>query len=309
MPRPSTPRSMSNRNSGFTLIELLLAVTLAVVVVGLAMAFVFSSRNVFTLDRARTNANQNLRSGLDIMMADVRQAGERIGRDLPAVEVVKGTTDTLSLRRNLLDAVLPVCVDISTGSASAVQFAGGDGSNPDCKTLTDAGTVTAFDAWSEYLGSHNGTIHGFIYDPGGTNDHEFFAIDAITESSMQISRDGGKWANSYSAASKPRIYLLEERTYSLDAATHTLQLSVNGGAAQNVVADVTAFDVEAYKRPISSPVLSSGDGAFSGTGWQQDLAYIKVSLTAQDNSRREVLERTLADQATPRNVLSSSGGS
>ncbi len=300
---------MSNRDSGFTLVELLLAVTLGVVVIGLAISMVFSSRDVFTLDRARTNANQNLRAGIDIILADVRQAGERIGPDLPAVQVVKGTTDTLTLRRNLLDTVLPVCKEVKGGSGANAVFVakqGGGSSNPECKPKSDAGAQNALADWEAYRAAMGGSIRGFIYDPV-TGDGEFFTIDKTDSSQMHVHRQAGKWQHTYDPSNKPRLYILEERTYSLDTATRTIQLVVNGGTAQNVVADITDLEIEAYLQPVTSPVLANGTGAFTGANNWQKLAYVSVLLTSQDRSRRQALDRTLSAQAIPRNVLSSPG--
>lgn len=306
---------MSRRTSGFTLVEMLLALVLGVVVIGLALSLVLSSHSVFTLDRARTNVNQNLRSGMDIMMADVRQAGERLGPDIPAVEVKKnGSADTLTLRRNMLNTTLPVCTDPKSGSSTDVVFVAKNSStNPECKAKNDPGAIAALQTWENYRLSHgtpdpNGdlAITAYIYDPV-TGDGEFFSVDATDSSNMHVHREAGSWQNDYNPSDKPRLYVLEQHTYSLDTADHTLQLTVNDGTPQNVVAGITAFDVDAYvQQSGGSPTISVGPpvGSFGATNWQT-IGYVKVSLTGQDQANHHPLTRTLVDQATPRNVLSS----
>jgi type IV pilus assembly protein PilW len=277
---------------------------MAVLLIALALGFVLSGRSLFTLDRARTNVNQNLRSGLDIMMADVRQAGERIGSDLPAVQVDKGAdADTLILRRNVLDTVLPVCVKLKAGtSTDAVFVAKKNSANTECKDKKDPGAQSALAAWEAYRVASGGTIHAFIYDPV-TGDGEFFVVDATDSSQMHVHRASGKWVHDYDAAHGPRLYVLEQRAYSLDASAGLLQLEVNDGPAQNVVAGITEFRVATFLQPISAPTLAGGTGAFDGDNWRQ-IAFLRVTLTGEDASSRPAVQRTLVDQATPRNVLS-----
>jgi len=299
---------MSRRNSGITLVELLLAATLAVVVIGLALSLVLSSRNVFTLDRARTDVNQNLRSAMDIVMADVRQAGERLGSDMPAIEVTKAASaDTLTLRRNLLDTTLPVCVDVKAGSSTDVVFvAKKNSSNGECKSPKDPGAVGALQTWRDYRVAQGGTITAYIYDPI-TGTGEFFTADAEDFSNMHVHKASGAWQHDYDAGDKPRLYILQQRTYSLDTADHTLQLTIDNGTPQNVIAGVTSFTVDAYLQQASgSPTIATGTppGGFHATDWQ-GIAYLKVSLTDEGQSQRRSVQRTLVDQATPRNVLSS----
>jgi len=306
---------MTRRTSGLTLVELLLAAVLAAIVLALALGLVLSSRKLFTLDRARTDVNENLRSGMDIIMTDVRQAGERLGPDMPAVRVGKSATgDTLTLRRNLLDAILPVCASLRAGASTDVVFVAQNNSqNPECKSKTDPGAVGALLTWDQFRISHgtkdakgNYVITAYIFDPV-TVQGEFFAIDQTDSSDMHVHRVSGKWQHDYSASDRPRLYLLEQRTYTLDASTGTLQLTVDGGAPQNVVPDITAFKVDAYlQQSGGDPVVAPGppQGSFAATNWQA-IAYLEVAVTGVGRRRGGDVTRTLVDRATPRNVLSS----
>src|SRR5262245_46614160 len=107
--------------SGFTLIEVLVAMMVMVIVLGATLGIALSSRTLFETDQHRTSVNQNLRAGLDLLGIDVRQAGERLPFDAPAVTITDGSSgapDQLTLARNMLDYVLPVCVNLHSGSAA-----------------------------------------------------------------------------------------------------------------------------------------------------------------------------------------------
>ena len=55
-----------------TLLEVLVALALAGLVAGAALSITFSSRNLYTSDRGRTDINQNLRSGIDLLGMELR---------------------------------------------------------------------------------------------------------------------------------------------------------------------------------------------------------------------------------------------
>lgn len=338
---------MSTREQGLTVIELLVAASLAVIVIALALSMVLSSRNVFSLDRARTNVNQNLRSAMDIVTADIRQAGERVGPSVPAITVQKSSTggDRLILQRNLLDTTLPVCKDISAGSnTDAVVVADASisstHSNPNaaCKGKAKGnwadGAVTALNTWETYRetnGVPNANSSGkkafqaYIYDPQ-TGQGEFFYVDATDSSQMHIHRENGygSWKHSYKASDQAFVYVKDQRVYSLDTTDHVLQLTVNDGSPQNVVAGIHGFTVDTYMQ-------QSGGGTFlndqagltpgalfqatpNGTcaanqdylcpNWQQ-VAYLQVQLDGTELDGNKSVTRQLIDHATPRNVLSS----
>ena len=87
------------------------------------LTIALSTRGMFETDQHRTTVNQNLRAGIDLLGIDVRQAGERLTFDAPAVQIVDGSggaSDTLVLRRNMLDYVLPVCKDILGGKGASL---------------------------------------------------------------------------------------------------------------------------------------------------------------------------------------------
>src|SRR5210317_2077271 len=108
-------------SKGFTLPELMVAMAITSFVAGMALTLALSSHDTIETDQNRTEINQNLRSGMDLLGINVRQAGERLPEDVPAIQVVNGddgAPDEILLRKNMMDHVLPVCKDINAGSAA-----------------------------------------------------------------------------------------------------------------------------------------------------------------------------------------------
>ncbi len=81
---------MRDSTEGFTLFELLVAMTVTGILTGATLSIALSSREMFETDRHRTTINQNLRIGMDMLGIDIRQAGERMPGDAPAVEIEDG---------------------------------------------------------------------------------------------------------------------------------------------------------------------------------------------------------------------------
>jgi Tfp pilus assembly protein PilW len=150
------------------------ALSIISVVGAAALSLALSARGVFEQDQQRTTINQNLRSGVDLLGIDVRQAGERLPGNAPAIEIINGASnapDELLVRRNLLDFVLPVCKNVnSTSAADAVFIAkkGGGSVPPGCSPVPDAnadGWPDNLGAWRDYRLTHGGSVLAFIYNP------------------------------------------------------------------------------------------------------------------------------------------------
>ena len=67
-----------NCSKGFTLTELLVSLSIMGFVSGVALTVALSSHDTFETDQNRTDLNQNLRSGMDLLGNNIRQAGERL---------------------------------------------------------------------------------------------------------------------------------------------------------------------------------------------------------------------------------------
>jgi type IV pilus assembly protein PilW len=301
------------RRGGFTLVEILVALGIASLLLGVVLSTTLGHRRLYVLDQNRTAANQNLRAALDILVADLRQAGERLPADFPAVEVRNGTE--LVLRRNLFDVVLSLCdrngisgdqdnnqnnipvadrnppEDASTEYIEACRFRDEDGNGFDDR----------IDAWRNYrcgldgdpacqTGNGREVVRVYIHDPS-TGRGEWFDYDGEDESGVGIRRGNrAPWQNSYGPLS--RLYILEERRYFL--AGTVLNLAENGGGGRGLVGDVVSFQIKAR----------AGNSTYTdfpppGVSWTS-LEYVEVTV----KSRLGNVERALSTQAVPRNVFS-----
>ncbi len=109
-----------NSNDGITMVELLISMFIASIVVGLAFTVMLFDRKLYAQDQVRTTVNQNLRSAMDMIGPDIKQAGERLPANFPAIELntVSGQ-QVLTIRRSLSSTALPVCQP-TTGTAPAL---------------------------------------------------------------------------------------------------------------------------------------------------------------------------------------------
>jgi type IV pilus assembly protein PilW len=299
------------RRGGFTLVEILVALGIASLLLGVVLSTTLGHRRLYVLDQNRTAANQNLRAALDILVADLRQAGERLPPDFPAVEVRNGTE--LVLRRNLFDVVLSLCdrngisgdqdnnqrnipvadrnppEDASTEYIEACRFRDED----------ENGFDDRIDAWRNYrcgldgdpacqTGNGREVVRVYIHDPS-TGSGEWFDYDG--EDGSHIHRGNqDRWQNGYGPLS--RLYILEERRYFLSGTV--LNLAENGGGGRGLVGDVVSFQIKAR----------AGNSTYTdfpppGVSWTS-LEYVEVTV----KSRLGNVERALSTQAVPRNVFS-----
>lgn len=306
------------RKSGFTLIELLVALGIGALLLGLLLSTTLANRRLYVLDQSRTTVNQNLRAALDLLVADVRQAGERLPADFPAVEVKQGAggaPDVLILRRNLLDEVLLLCdqngingnqdnIPVAAKNTSQLpeayrsvcQFRDGDGNGMDDR----------IDRWRAYRCAQDGNpacatgtkhrdkVWAYLYDPQ-TGQGEGFVYDAEDQSGVKIHKGNTEqWQRSYPLGS--RMYLLEERRYFVEGVV--LKLTENGAevsAAKGVVAGVKDFQVRAQ----ANGAWVTGDFPQGGQSWR-DLEGLELKLKVRVGQ----VERELVTKALPRNVLS-----
>jgi type IV pilus assembly protein PilW len=294
---------------GFSLIELLVALSVASVLAGATLLIALSSRKMFETDRHRTTVNQNLRAGIDLLGIDIRQAGERLPFDAPAVTIVdggSGAPDQLVLRRNMLDYVLPLCKDILAGSAADSVFIArkklpGSGKIPQgCIPVPDEdgdGWPDNLQAWKAYRQANGGSIMAYIHNPI-TDQGEFFVYDDEDNSTFHLHKANvANWTYSYPTNQDPRIYILDQREFRLD--NDVLQCIVNGDTANalNLVNRMRDFQIRAIFK--DGTVTSS----MSGKQWT-DLETIEVMLVGGESFQQREIDRTVVTRFFPRNVLS-----
>lgn len=275
--------------------------TVMLAITGAALSLSLSSRKLYEADEARTRLNQKLRTGLDMVGADLRQAGERLPDDFPAIEIVDGAagaSDELILRRNLLDVVLPLCEDHTTPD-NRIYIADATTPAPGCAPLPD----DDFDGWPDNLGAwrayrlaNGGALRIYIYDPVNRRG-EYLNYRVEDAPGLFIRRWLGTWQFNYLVANQCRIYILEERRYRLSA--DLLQLVINAaGQPFNVVDGVEGFQALAnFQDGTQQASLGVADI------WSS-LRSIQIDLAGTADYRQQELERSVSTEFFPRNVLS-----
>lgn len=291
-------RSTLSSAKGLTLVELLIALGIGALLLGLSLSLVLSNRQLYVLDQTRTALNQNLRAGLDLLGADVRQAGERMPPDFSPIEVQGG--HTLILRRNLLDQVLTLCDrnGIQAGSAQDVLFVARRDDNPPPQCLPQDGNGNGWDdrleAFARYRQQNGGEVNLYIYDPTSRRG-EFFPYDAEDQSRFHIHRARGRWTNAYTGNGAGRVYALEERRYILQGDALVLVLNGDTGNPLRLVDRVQGFQVTVRTRSGNRHTDYNG----RTESWTE-VAAVEVALTFRDGR----LTRRLTGEYFPRNALS-----
>lgn len=298
---------------GLTLVEVLVALGIAAILMGLILPTALGNRRLYNLDVQRTGANQNLRAGLDFLVADIRQAGERLPVDFPAIEIqTDGNNSTLIIRRNLLDTALTLC-DRIDGNQDNIPVAVNNrgqlnGLPADLQGVcafrdTDGNRVDdRIDAFQAYRCSQDGDpqcrvgndrerVRIYIYDPVNRVG-EWFVYDAEDGSGVKIHKGNQeRWSRRYGPGS--RIYVLEERKYRKDG--DLLVLQENGESqGKGVVAGVVRFVAKALANNTWYNAFPTGN-----LDWRS-IRSIEVVLRVRVGN----VERELGTQAVPRNVLS-----
>ncbi|PNY81166.1 PilW family protein [Deinococcus koreensis] len=288
-------RPEPRREQGLTLVELLVTMMISGLLLVLTLEVVNSNRRLYDTDSRRVEVNQNLQSALRVVSNDVRQTGERLRRNVPALELRVGSSDTLTIRRNLLDVVLPLCADLDSGTTAATLYVALQPGTPvaDCQAATPALVAP----WEAFRNAHGGAVKAFIFDPVHGRG-ETFTYDAADAAGRFIHRSGGTWLNSYRTNDGPVIYLLETRTYAVTAGQ--LTLSVDGESAEAVAPSIGSLKVSLTLKDGSVP---SGDFPTSGTSWK-DVRSVQLSLSGSSTSRGKTTSRALSETVTPRNAFS-----
>ena len=286
-------------DKGFTVTELVVVSFLGLLMLALTMSATLSNRRLYKYDLVRTKVNQNLRSALDIIGIDVREAGENLPSTFPAIEVINGSSgapDQLIIRRNLLDESFNFCQAIAA-SSNNTQIIVADNSltTQGCDKTSNA---TAYTNWSAYRTAHNGAVDAYAYDRvAHLGEFIRFTAEVNNSTQYQITKSAGTWAHGYAVGSA-NLYVLEEWKYRIS--NNTLQIIVNQDTANtlDVVDNVNDFQVTAR--------LQNGttQNAFSVTDSWSSLESLEVSITGRDTYAKSNVQRTLTSRFFPRNILS-----
>lgn len=312
--RPSSKASGTFSRGGFTLVELLVALTVGVVLVGLAVQVAVADRRVMDADARRVATNQTVRTALDLVATDLRQAGEDMNVQLSPIIVTNGTggaSDRLAVRRQLTDQTLPVCADVSSGVTNIQVSAPLPGATAECTyTGTTASPVPSnLAAWEALrLASPTGTLRAFLYDRSNkVGEYVTFSGIAGTASTQQyyLKRLPGTLARTYSASSKPFLVLLEEREYFVQSRQLMMRLNADAATDQPISPDITDFSVtvDVDTGTASAPAVVTRTGFTVGDDWKRIVKLdLGVSGAVTENGRTTA--RALTTSVFPRNVLS-----
>lgn len=285
--------------AGFTLLEMTVASFLGMSLLAMILTTVMSNRSLYTDDLVRTKINQNLRSALDIVGMNIRQAGENLLNIHPAVEVSNGASgapDELILRRSILEEVLNVCVQIDAGTSSTDIVFAIPGTTEGC---IYADNTHNYDRWHQYLSDHGNSTLMWLYDTT-INEGEFvsFVGDSDTGTQYSVRRGSGTWQNTYTVGGADAI-ILEQWRFRLN--NGVLQLIVNDDAdseALNVVDGIDDFQVRIlYPDGTWTTSLARTDD------WTQ-IEALEITITGSEEVRGRTIASTLSSRFFPRNILS-----
>ncbi len=293
----------TSRNScGFTLLELLVAMSLTSLLMAIVISAVLQLRNHYFTDIKRTQVNGNLRSAMDIMSMNVRQAGENLLAAFPAVLLTNGSSgasDTLRLRRSPMTEVLTLCGDTASGSTQ-LFVSSASLSNTECVPANVAPVFTIFTGQVE---SSEGTPRVFIYDKS-VKAGEFVDYEGNGTDNGQYFLTLGSTTRAYTQLNTS-IYLIEEYQFTQNAVSNRLELTVNqDGSARPVAFDVTDFQVQFTLQ--DGAVVDAFD-QMSTTDWK-DVHQIQLTLSGRSEFRGQEIASTISSNYFPRNVLSYEGG-
>lgn len=290
------------RTAGFTLVELLVAMALGGVLIAALLSVVSSSQRLYAVDTARGSVNQDVSVALTAITNDVRELGEQMNSDFPALQVTgPALSRVVTIRRNLLDVVLPVCKDIKAGSNTDVVFISKNGGGSTSAACQSTSMAEGFQKWIDYRVSHGGSVNIYIYDPV-TKLGENMIYDAEDNSGQHIHKTGVKWLNDYPSVNNPRVYILEQHAYSLSGTT--LFLADGTGAPQAYLPNVVSFEVTPYIFDTSNAAIAlTGDFPPTGNNWK-DLTSLQIRLTGNARAGITTVQRSFTSTFTPRNVFS-----
>ena len=309
------PSSPSSAEGGFTIIELLVSAAITLMLLGLAFNLILSNQKVYRLDKARTATNQNLRAALDLIAADIRQAGERLPDTFPAIKVKNGKH--LYVRKNLNDTVLPVCEDINKNDTKTTITVSSTETEPAVCTIVDVDDDNnTYDdrqeAWRKYRCQQDGTsecgdgkdmeqVQAYIFS-STHNEGEWFTYKGDDLPNHQIEILSKTFSKNY-AKGISTLYLLVEHHYKVNN-NNVLVLIRKGVHSDTIklIEGVEDFQVN---------VKVSGDNDEKknfnvGNAWYPwtKIEAVNVTITVKESSGKHTVTRTISGSYFPRNVLS-----
>jgi len=295
------PFSLSS-TEGFTLLELLVVMGLGMLLLGMCLGAALSNRQAFLGDLYRTQLSQNLRGAMDIVAAATREAGENLPPGFPAIEIVNGAnggSDELVIRRNLIDEVLKVCVDIIADDGSNRVYFSTTGGVAGC-SYSDQ--LHNFTTWRSERTLSGGTLRAYVYNQAADTGEFFDVTNEIdTGSDYYLESASTEWSSDYPVASSAVYYLEEWRLRRFEiGGIGFLQIVENEDLENpiNVARDIS--DLAVVARLSDNTDLNAFDDSNDWTS----LRYVEVTLAGLSRVRNFTTTRSLTGRYFPRNVLS-----
>ncbi|MCC6931632.1 MAG: prepilin-type N-terminal cleavage/methylation domain-containing protein [Deltaproteobacteria bacterium] len=303
---PSWKLFSPDSSKGFSLVELLVAMTIGSVMCAMAVGGILANRKLYQHDLARTRLTQNLRSSMEYLGVNIREAGENLPLSVPAVELINGingASDELIVRRSMIDEVLKLCQPIAAGSGVSRVYFAHIGEEAGCTFDTN---LQNYSAWRDYRIEQGGTVSVYIYDPYSQLG-EFFKITGEDQqiSSLALIRNGGAFVNSYSVG-QSALFLMEEWHFRVGddwEGDPVFQIIENDDVAnpKNVTHGLTSFQVRIFKT--DGTVVEE----FSRTDQWVDIASIEVTISGREivsDAQHTEIASTYSARFFPRNILS-----
>lgn len=289
--------------TGFTLLEALVALGLLGVVMTMVVGHVISIHEGYHTDVVRTRINSNLRSAMDMIAMNIRQAGENLQSSFPAVLLEDGgpgNPDILRLRRNRISEVLALCQNLNSGE-SVLPVSRDDNSVAQC---VNSNVQSSYDAFEKVRIEDGGISRVFIYDRSSKKG-EFLDYTGATLTGDVYYLSTGATTTNYPALTTA-IYLLEEYRFSLDTADDTLLLHINGemDSSFSVAFELIEFDINLEMDDgVEMTALAADHPAYD---WK-NLRHVEVSLRGESERKGVSYDSAISASYFPRNVLSYDG--
>jgi len=278
---------------------------MTIMLVASAMAFsvAFGARRLYDADSARMDLNQALRSATNMITAEIRQAGESLPPDFPAVELVNSTDgDRLILRKALIEIVLQSCLDRVPGDTRVrVGLSAGSGN---CAIVGDSDSdgypdnVQEFREYRLANGDDSDELaNGYIFDPVTGAAEWLNIVDEADAGSNQWELVVDSLGGTYPALNQPRVYLLDETRY--DLSSGRLELRRDGSnTGLGIVEGITDFQISFLMQD------GSTETSFDNTDEWSQIRLIRLDLSGEREMRDRTLSRTLTSDIFPRAILS-----
>ncbi len=282
--------------------EFMVAIGLSALIALMIVSVALANRNIYQRDIVRTRVNQNVRAALELIGAEVRQAGERLPASFPAIQLTDGgstTPDTLVLRRNLLDDALFGCGDLAAGAVTtSIPLSRNGAVQSACIYANQLGKMNS---WASYITALGASPKVYVFNQT-TRAGEFMQLTGSpttnTGTVIRLNITGITPANSY-VAEATWLYILNQ--WQLGVNSGVLRIVENNESAtpQNVVDQITNFQVQL--------VMQDGSivDSLAATGSWTSIQAVRVTITGEEtNAQGQVLTRTLSSDFFPRNILS-----